>query len=231
MDGTESVAWPPERFVIAASVADLAREPAARADADLLEFRMDLAEEPLAALSVYDGDLPVLATNRVEREGGAAPAGTRRLDQLTAAVREPAVVAVDVELATVEAGPGERVLSVAETAGVATVVSAHDFEATPERARMRTRLSAATDRGTVGKLAVTATGPGDVLDVLTVTHECTTAGEAVATMAMGAAGRHSRAVAPLYGSRVGYAPVTPAAATAPGQYDLATLAELHERLR
>ena len=49
-------------------------------------------------------------------------------------------------------------------------------------------------------------------------------------MAMGEAGRHSRAVAPLYGSRIGYAPVDPAEATAPGQFDLTTLTELIERL-
>jgi 3-dehydroquinate dehydratase-1 len=53
----------------------------------------------------------------------------------------------------------------------------------------------------------------------------------VATMAMGEAGRHSRAVAPLYGSRIGYAPVDPADATAPGQYDLETLRGLVETLQ
>jgi 3-dehydroquinate dehydratase-1 len=47
---------------------------------------------------------------------------------------------------------------------------------------------------------------------------------------MGEAGRHTRAVAPAYGSCVGYAPVDPDRATAPGQYDLATLADLVPRL-
>jgi 3-dehydroquinate dehydratase-1 len=49
-------------------------------------------------------------------------------------------------------------------------------------------------------------------------------------VAVGEAGRHSRAVAPLYGSRIGYAPVDPDRATAPGQYDLATLRRLVETL-
>jgi 3-dehydroquinate dehydratase-1 len=48
---------------------------------------------------------------------------------------------------------------------------------------------------------------------------------------MGEAGRHSRAVAPLYGSRIAYAPVDPDRATAPGQFDLATLSDLVDRLR
>ena len=79
-------------------------------------------------------------------------------------------------------------------------------------------------------MATTAHSPDDVLAMLGATRERTAAGQQVATMCMGEAGRHSRAVAPLYGSRIGYAPVDPAAETAPGQYDLATLRSLVERL-
>jgi len=215
-------------FTLAASVADLAEEPAAREHADLVEFRMDLAAAPLAPLRAYDGELPVLATNRAASEGGEA-SGPGRVDALVTAAREPSVAAVDVELAAVRDGPGERVLAAAGP-DTATVVSAHDFEGTPDEATMRETLSAAAEHGTVGKLAVTAADAGDVLALLSVTHDCTEAGAAVATTAMGAPGRHSRAVAPLYGSRIGYAPVDPAAATAPGQFDLATLARLVETL-
>jgi 3-dehydroquinate dehydratase-1 len=47
-------------------------------------------------------------------------------------------------------------------------------------------------------------------------------------MAMGELGRHSRVIAPLYGSRIGYAPVRAEDATAPGQFDLSTLRDLIE---
>ena len=40
-------------FVLAASTADLADEPAAREHADAVEFRMDLAEDPLAQTSPF----------------------------------------------------------------------------------------------------------------------------------------------------------------------------------
>jgi 3-dehydroquinate dehydratase-1 len=82
----------------------------------------------------------------------------------------------------------------------------------------------------VGKVAVRAADPDDALALLSVTRAATRAGERVATMAMGEAGRHTRALAPVYGSRVGYAPVDPAEATAPGQYDLATLRRLVDGL-
>lgn len=212
-----------ESFVLAASTADLADERAARAHADAVEFRLDLAERPLAQLDAHDGELPVIATNRLESDGGAAPAEPGRLDALEAAVSRSVVEAVDIELTAVRDGAADRVIDAARSTDVAVVVSVHDVEVTPPTETMESTLRAAADAGDVGKLAVTATGPGDVLELLGVTWRLAQRDRRVATMAMGEAGRHSRAVAPLYGSRLGYAPVAPADATAPGQYDLETL--------
>ncbi len=219
-----------ESFVLAAATADLTDEPAAREHADAVELRMDLATDPLAQLEAYDGELPLLVTNRVEWEGGEAADGPERLDALAAALEHPDVEAVDVELAAVRDGDAGRVVASARDRGVSVVVSVHDFEGTPDRDRMESLLATAAEKGDVGKLAVTAETPGDVLALLDATWSVTADGSRVATMAMGEAGRHSRAVAPLYGSRIGYAPVDPADATAPGQFDLARLAELVERL-
>jgi len=220
-----------DEFVLAAAVADLRAEPRARPHADAVEFRMDLADEPLAALAAYDGELPVVATNRAAWEGGEAGDDEARLADLAEAAELACVGAVDVELKSLTDGEGDRVAERARRTGTAVIASVHDFEATPTTTELRGLLESATDRGDVGKLAVTAEDRGDVLDLLAVTHEFASAGARVATMAMGAAGRHSRAVAPVYGSKVGYAPVDPAEATAPGQYDLETLAGLVERLR
>lgn len=224
-----------DSFVLAASSADLGAEPAAREAADCIEFRMDLAEAPLDALAAYDGELPVLATNRAEWEGGNA-AESGRLDALAAALEHDAVDAIDVELDAIEGdgpGPTDRVGALVETAeeeGVPVVVSTHDFESTPAEPALAERLRRAADHGDVAKAAVTASDRGEALSVLAVTHELTREGVPVATMAMGAAGSHTRAVAPVYGSKIGYAPVDPAKATAPGQYDLETLRALVDRL-
>jgi len=239
-----------DSFALVAATADLADEPAARDHADAVEFRMDMGTDPLAALSGYGGRLPLLVTNRPTWEGGDAAPGSDRVEALERAVEHEAVAAVDVELAALDpdaavtdpggadSRPDDRadpaavrdLVDRARATDTAVVVSTHDFEGTPDRDRLQALLSAAGECGDVAKLAVTADGPGDVLDVLAATWAATAAGETVATMAMGEAGRHSRAVAPLYGSRIGYAPVDPAAATAPGQYDLATLARLVDRL-
>jgi 3-dehydroquinate dehydratase-1 len=221
-----------EEYVLAASVSNLADEPAAREHADAVEFRMDLADEPLAALDGYDGDLPVIATNRAAWEGGEADS-EGRIDALAEAAELDSVGAVDIELESLtgEDGDGAEALAAARANDTATIVSAHDFEGTPQLSELAETLGEACSLGDVGKLAVTATERGDALDLLRVTHEYSAAGMHVATMAMGDVGQHTRAVAPLYGSKIGYAPVDEEAATAPGQYDVATLRQLVEDLR
>jgi 3-dehydroquinate dehydratase-1 len=224
-----------DSFTLAAPTADLSEEPAARGTADCVEFRMDLATDPLEMLADHDAELPILATNRAEWEGGQA-VETGRLDALEAALEHEAVAAIDIELAALAAdGNGDTdraraLVDAAERAGARVVVSTHDFESTPRRAVLSDRLRRAAERGDVGKIAVTARDRADALSVLAVTHELSAEGLAVATMAMGEAGRHTRAVAPVYGSKIGYAPVDPANATAPGQYDLETLRSLVEQL-
>ncbi|MFW5938993.1 MAG: type I 3-dehydroquinate dehydratase [Halolamina sp.] len=226
-----------DSFTLVAATADLADERAARGVADLVEFRMDLAADPAAQLAAYDGALPLLVTNRPTWEGGEvdgsdAAAETARLDALAAALENEAVAAIDLELAALRRD--ERAVAVAEAAasrGVEVVVSVHDFAGTPSERAMASLLSTAASAGDVGKLAVTAESRADALALLSATHAVDAAGHHVATMAMGEAGRHTRAVAPVYGSKIGYAPVRADDATAPGQYDLATLSELVDRLR
>ncbi|ELY89570.1 3-dehydroquinate dehydratase [Natrialba hulunbeirensis JCM 10989] len=227
-----------ESFTLAASTADLSEEPAARSHADVIEFRMDLASEPVAALESYDAEyeetadaLPVLATNRAAWEGGEAADDEKRLDALAEVTQLDAVQAIDIELASLRDGSATTLNETAATRGVTVVASAHDFEETPSVVAMSETLTDACRYGDVGKLAVTATDRSDALALLTVTHQLAREDEhTVATMAMGAAGSHTRAVAPVYGSRIGYAPVDPSKATAPGQYDLETLSRLVTQL-
>ncbi len=225
---------PFDEFTLAASGATLSDAATAREDADCIEFRMDLAEEPLVALGTYDGELPLLVTNRADWEGGEA-SEDGRIETLGRAIEYDAVSAVDIELAALSGEHGDReaareLLDRAREAGVSVVVSTHDFERTPPKEDLKRLLRRACEYGDVGKLAVTAADRGDSLSLLSVTHELTADGCSVATMAMGEAGSHTRAVAPVYGSKIGYAPVDPKRATAPGQYDLRTLRRLVEDL-
>ncbi|MEY7851477.1 type I 3-dehydroquinate dehydratase [Natrarchaeobius sp. A-rgal3] len=220
-----------DSFVLTAAVTDLSEEPAAREYADAVEFRMDLADEPLSALEAYDGELPILATNRPEWEGGGWVGDDgARLEALAEATAVDAVGAIDVELESCRSGDAEGLLETARERDVAVVASAHDFEGTPDEIEMIETLTEACEHADVGKLAVTAETRADTLAVLAVTHLLSSGGQTVATMAMGEAGSHTRAIAPVYGSKIGYAPVDPAEATAPGQYDLETLSQLVSEL-
>jgi len=227
-----------DSFVLAAATDDLSAEPAAREHADAVEFRLDLADEPLAQLDAYDGELPLIITNRAAWEGGEATNEATRLGTLETAIEHDSVAAVDIECGalagSVEAADTDRARHIRNKAreeGVSVIASLHDFESTPSVEAMCTQLETAANEGDVGKLAVTAHERADALAVLTATHEAVEAGHTVATMAMGAAGQHTRAVAPVYGSKIGYAPVDPEGATAPGQYTLETLRGLVEQLQ
>lgn len=227
-----------DSFVLAAATNDLAAEPAAREDGDAVEFRLDLAADPLDQLAAYDGELPLIVTNRAAWEGGEADDEPRRLDRLESALDHEAVAAVDIECGaldgSIEAADTDRARDLRETArdaGISVIASVHDFESTPDVDGLVELLQTASDEGDIGKLAVTATDRSDALAVLSATHRAVAAGWTVATMAMGEAGQHTRAVAPVYGSKIGYAPVDPEGATAPGQYDLRTLRRLVDDLR
>ena len=227
-----------DSFVLAAATDDLSAEPAAREHADAVEFRLDLADEPLAQLTNYDGDLPLIVTNRADWEGGEAVSEADRFSSLETAIEHDLVAAVDIECGaldgSVAAADTDRARELREKAheeGVSVIASLHDFESTPSVETMVDQLETAAAEGDVGKLAVTAHEQADALAVLTATHRAVAAGHTVATMAMGAAGQHTRAVAPVYGSAIGYAPVDPSGATAPGQYTLETLRGLVEQLQ
>ncbi|WP_293031178.1 type I 3-dehydroquinate dehydratase [Natronococcus sp.] len=222
-----------DSFVLATATADLAdaEEPTAREHADAVEFRMDLTDDPLEDLEDYDASLPAVATNRAAWEGGEWDGDDDdRLETLSEATAFDAVGAIDVELESILDGEAEDVLETARERDVSIVASSHDFEGTPSRGEMVSTLTEAGKYADVAKLAVTAESKADTIALLSATEQLAYHGDRVATMAMGEVGRHTRAVAPVYGSKIGYAPVDPAEATAPGQYDLETLSELVPKL-
>jgi 3-dehydroquinate dehydratase-1 len=220
-----------DRFRLVAASATPEVPPSVDDVADLLELRLDGCEDRMGAVEAVTSALPMIVTNRPAWEGGAFEGGEpERLALLEAALGHDQVVAVDVELATLETPAGAALAERAHEVGVWVIASVHDFESTPPRSVCERLLYAATQHGDVGKLAVTARRPSDAARVLSVTATVAGWGHPVATMAMGAVGAHTRAIAPTYGSILGYAPADPAEPTAPGQLSLATLASAVSQL-
>jgi len=216
-------------FTLAATTNDLTREEEAREKADVIEFRMDKAENPIAQLEAYDGELPIVATNRNQWFGGKAR-DTGRLDTLFAASRFDSVAYVDIELETARAK--EWILEEFRDNDVGLIISHHDFDTTPEKEVLTAIIDQCAGYGDVAKVAVYPEDLSDTLTLLTALHEATQAGIDAAGIAMGETGSHTRVVGHIYGSKLGYAPLLDDDSEyAPGQIPLGKLRALVEATR
>lgn len=179
--------------------------------ADLLEVRIDLLDMDArtALLKIKKLDLPVIITNRMKQEGGAWEGSEEeRIQTLLSLIH--LADAVDIELCAPER---DAVVEKARTEGKTVIISTHDFQNTPEPDVMAGIIKESFEAGAdIAKLAVMPQTLPDVLNLLEVTLH---SGGKVCTIAMGNIGRHSRAVAPIYGSVMTYGYVDKPAA--PGQ--------------
>jgi 3-dehydroquinate dehydratase-1 len=197
--------------------------------AHILEVRIDLLgiKDAKALLLLLDKlheeiGLPIIATNRCQKEGGRWDGSEKeRVELLVSALTR--VDAVDVELS---APLRNRVVDAARSLNKILIISSHDFMATPPASVMTATLKQAIAAGAnIAKLAVTPKNTSDTLALLTVTQE---ADFPVSTIAMGKLGRHTRVVAPIYGSVLTYGAVEDA--VAPGQLRIDELKHFMEML-
>ena len=166
--------------------------------------------------------LPIIATNRCQKEGGRWDGSEEaRVELLVSTLTR--VDAVDVELF---APLRNRVADAARSLNKVLIISSHDFKATPTASVMMAILEHAMSVGAdIAKLAVTPKSTADTLALLTVTQE---ADFPVSTIAMGKRGSHTRVVAPIYGSVLTYGAVEDA--VAPGQLRIDELKHFMEML-
>jgi 3-dehydroquinate dehydratase-1 len=217
-----------DEFALATTTNDLTREPEARRVADLIEFRMDCAEDPIKQLSHYDGTLPIIATNRTKWFGGEAN-DSGRLDHLFAASRFDFVELVDIELEI--ARSKGWILDEFHENEVQIIVSHHDFEDTPKQEILNAIIEQGAQYGDIAKVATYPQNRTDALRLLRAIDTATKKGIDVAGISMGNIGSHTRVVGPLYGSKLGYAPLASDTSDyAPGQIPLQKLKSLIETM-
>lgn len=215
-----------DRFALAATTNDLSQVTDIRGVADIIEFRMDSAEDAIGQLSRYEGTLPIIATNRTKWFGGEAN-DTGRLDRLSAASRFDSVEYVDIELETAR-GMG-WILDEFRQNDVDVIISHHDFEDTPDQEILDAIIEQCAQYGDIAKVATFPNTFDDVLRLLKAIYTASNDGIDVAGISMGSMGSHSRIIAPLYGSRLGYAPLAEDTSEyAPGQIPVRKLAALIE---
>jgi len=197
--------------------------------ADLVELRVDGLRDQSGWEKLLPVKVPVILTNRPEREGGGFKGDeNKRIEVLLQGITR-GVSCIDIELST----PGslrEQVVSQAKESGVAVLMSHHDFSSTPSigvLTDMAKRLAVAgCDLAKIVTFAENTEDALRILDFLAQVQDEVTM--PVIAFAMGDAGRITRIAAPVFGSPIVYAAA--GKATAPGQFDVATMKRMLNEL-
>lgn len=207
-----------------AIIAAIDREPVETAKqaqllgADIVEIRLDLLgiRDTDVAIQVMEEirsstNLKCIATNRLQSDGGKWEGSEEERIVLLEGVL-PLVDAVDIELLA-EEKMRSRIVEKAKEQDKTVIVSSHNFSRTPSIEDMKNTLEESFKAGAdIAKLAVMPNSMQDVLDLLRATYEIK---KPVCTISMGDLGKHTRIVAPCYGSVLTYGSV--GEAVAPGQ--------------
>lgn len=201
--------------------------------ADVVEWRVDWFEdvfdfekvaEVLKELRGILADTPLLMTFRTSKEGGEKSIGAEEYKSLNVMAANTGYV----DLIDVEVFIGDEIVSniidEAHKAGVKVIASNHDFDKTPDKADIISRLCKMQDLGAdIPKIAVMPTCKKDVLTLLAATEEMTSsyADRPIITMSMSGTGVISRLCGEVFGSALTFGATQKA--SAPGQMDVHNL--------
>lgn len=211
---------------------------------DVVEWRVDWFENVFDFSKVKDtlrdlravlGDTPLLMTFRTSKEGGEKSIEIDDYAMFNIKVAETGYVdLIDVEVFTGD-DVVKKVIAGAHNAGVKVIASNHDFNKTPDKDDIISRLRKMQDLGAdILKIAVMPTNKKDVLTLLAATEEMYSdyAERPIITMSMDGTGVISRLCGEVFGSSLTFGAA--GKASAPGQMgvnDLSTvLALLHNAL-
>lgn len=198
-------------------------------------FDFDSLKDTLTDLRAALGDLPLLMTFRTSKEGGEKAIEPEAYAELNIRAAQTGLVdLVDVEIFTGDEIVS-RIIREAHAAGVKIVASNHDFDKTPDKDDIVSRLRKMQDMDAdIPKIAVMPRCKRDVLTLLAATEEMATdyADRPIITMSMAGTGVISRICGEVFGSALTFGAA--GKASAPGQMgvqDLNTvLGLLHKAL-
>jgi 3-dehydroquinate dehydratase/shikimate dehydrogenase len=182
----------------------------------LLEFRLDYLAEPGAGIQAIRAfrkkyaDATILATCRHQRQRGAFSGAIEEQLSILRDAAHAGSALIDLEIESAERAES-GLPALRERA--ALVVSYHEFEKTPDLARVVRRLELVS--ADAHKIAVTARKPSDELRVLEIARKHHN--PPLIIFAMSQIGSASRILAPAAGCPFTYAAPRETAGTAPGQ--------------
>jgi 3-dehydroquinate dehydratase-1 len=196
-----------------------------KAECDIVEIRLDALRAPVAELRAawQQCMLPLLFTARRVDEGGQGVYDTATRQAMLQAVLDDAGF-IDVELAS--ADEMAELITIAQLRGIPVILSAHDFEGTPNEGQMRETIRRGRDLGaSVVKIATWLQTPQDLARLATLLTE--DHGLPLSLMGMGPMAAASRLLLAQLGSVLNYGYLG-TVATAPGQWSAQRLKEAIE---
>ena len=207
---------------------------------DIVEWRVDFFDQvskidevkkTLEKIRQVLSGKPIIFTFRTEREGGEKQLETVDYCQLNKWVLETGSIdLIDIELFTDEQ-QRQYLIEIAHKNHVAVIISNHDFESTPSKDEMISRLCKSQEiGGDIAKLAAMPLSPKDVLSVLDATETMNRkyANGPIITMSMGNLGVISRISGGVFGSAVSFAAAKQV--SAPGQIAVSELQHILKSL-
>lgn len=202
-------------------------------DLDVVEWRVDFFEhvdviekvkEAVFEIRAILADIPLIFTFRSAKEGGERECNPSFYFELNKSIAETSQVdLIDIELFNDESDI-KKLINAAHTYNVFVILSNHDFERTPSKEEMVSRLRKAQELGgDLPKLAVMPTSAADVLTLLDATNTMNEkyADRPFITMSMGGKGVISRLAGEIFGSALTFGAANKA--SAPGQVDVTEL--------
>ncbi|QLG28936.1 type I 3-dehydroquinate dehydratase [Halorarum halophilum] len=215
-------------LVLVALVDELSEEQEARPYADAIEYNVRGSSTNLESLEEYQGELPIIVTSGIAgatREDNP----TTDLEALRAATTHDSVEGMLIDYDT--ARENEQEVERLSNADVDLIIFYHNSSETPSSEKLLSIVEDAAKYGDVVKIATMAETPADTVSLLSAIMNATSEGITVGGVGMGEVGRHTRVVAPGYGSKLAFAPLrSDADNAAPGQFGLKELAGLVEQV-
>lgn len=211
---------------------------------DIVEFRADYYDELMDFPKLKDilvkvrealGDKVLLFTIRSPREGGVDREYPKTIQEINSFVIENKLAdMVDVELASVDRAESvdmavemPDIVKLANQHSVRIIMSNHDFDKTPAREEISSRLIRMQQLGAdVAKIAVMPHSKKDLETLLSATVDVHMKGlgTPVVSMSMGELGVQSRILGEIYGSAITFGCI--GQASAPGQLQVKDLNEM-----
>ncbi|MFD2305517.1 type I 3-dehydroquinate dehydratase [Enterococcus termitis] len=208
----------------------------AQLDCDLVEWRVDFFEEVKDFQTVIElshklatcfSDKPLLFTFRTKKEGGEVDfSETDYFLLYQKMIDQGCLDLLDVEL-FMDDNYVQQTIQAAHEKGIKIVMCNHDFNATPNKAEIISRLQQMQEKNAdICKIAVMPHTSEDVLTLLTATQEMQMlyADRPIVTMSMGQLGMISRLTGELFGSALTFGAAKKA--SAPGQIPVTELRHL-----